>query len=141
MGAILHLGGRRVEIDRIFTDGGSPPVFGMVGNQRMLIEPGHAARPMVLMRDGAFFTPDLEPVKDPDLVNWFPEPFRTRALAFVEKQQHGGKGAQVPKEKLPQQIRKSAPKKVKRTLKFDPKQALGPSAERAVPVDAPLPQM
>ena len=82
----LYLGnGKSVEVDRIFMDGGEPPMNSMVGNQVIRISEGRRPRPTIMQRGDDFFYQDMKPVTKEEDVDQVDPKYRALALASVRR--------------------------------------------------------
>ncbi len=130
MASILILdGGRKLDVDRFFSDGGRPPVYALLGGTKTILEPGQPPRVTIYQRGKDFFTLDGQPVTEAIARTWlddpdFPKEHRPALEAFVARLAAGKK----PKEKV-SKIRKRAPER-KREVPFNPADA-GVPTERA----------
>lgn len=107
----LVLEGKTLNVDASFKDDGEPPVYGVVGNQRTLLNPGKAGHNEVFCYEGQYFFKNGELCTKPEDVDWIGEPFRTEALAFVEQLRakpapKDRRGNELPRRvKVPRRIR------------------------------------
>ena len=85
-GQRLFLGnGQSVIVDRIFMDGGEPPMNSMVGNQVIRISEGRRPRPTIMQRGDDFFYQDMKPVTKEEDVDQVDPKYRALALASVRR--------------------------------------------------------
>lgn len=90
MAQILLLeGGKKLDVDHTFADGGASPTYAMVGGQRTLLDSGSPPRPTVHCRmtstkEAIFFFEDGSPIEKPEDVSGLPERFKAMALRFLE---------------------------------------------------------
>lgn len=88
MSQMLDLGqGNYIHIDRLWRNGGKEPVWNWQNGVKVLIEKGTNATPEIAQIGNEFYYKmwPLTPVSNPVHVDWLPEPFKTTALAFIEK--------------------------------------------------------
>jgi hypothetical protein len=85
MSGTLILEGQTLQFDASFKDDGEPPVYGMVGNMRTLMNPGRTGHPEVFCFQGQFFFKNGELCTKAEDVDWIGEPHRSQALQFVDR--------------------------------------------------------
>lgn len=103
MSGTLVLEGKTLQFDASFKDDGEPPVYGMVGNMRTLMNPGQAGHPEVFCYQGQYFFKNGELCAKPEDVDWIGEPYRSEALAFVASLQRRPNAPRTVK--LPKRLR------------------------------------
>lgn len=92
MSQVLVLEGKKFEVETIFEDPGQPPTFGLVGGQRTLLDPGQPGHPRIAQKGDGFFyleSTGLVPVSNAEHVGHLPEPFRKKALQFIDRMRNG----------------------------------------------------
>jgi len=130
MSSILVLpNGRKLEVDRIFMDGGSLPVYSMIGGRKTIMERGTQPKVSIYEKGKGLFTLDEKPCTPAVLQPWlddpeYPEEIKTIFRKFLADR---SKGKLVGEKLAKIRLRKPA---AKETRRFTPEDA-GLSSERA----------
>jgi hypothetical protein len=130
MASILLLAdGRKLDVDRVFTDQGKPAVMAILGGQKTVLERGSTPKTTIYQKRKSFFTLDGQPATEEILAAWledpdFPESLKREFREFLADCK-SGKG---PKERL-EKVRRRPPSK-KQSRRFNP-------GEAGLPTDAP----
>ena len=102
--------GRVLDTDQTYIDPGSPPIFAMVGGQRVQIQAGTPAKPTLQRKGTAFFTDNGVAIDEQCAAPWLedpqqPEDFKQQLRKFLA-QYPGGKGLKVKATEIRKQPKK-----------------------------------
>ena len=96
MPSIINVGGDKyLTIDRMWRDNGADAQYALVGGQKILVDKGCRPKATICQHGSTFFYQDGKPVTRKEDVEWLPEPFRTSALKFIEKQEEKAKPVKI----------------------------------------------